>query len=200
MSLPSCLEPLYAAQEMRDTDRWAIEDRGIPGMELMERAGAAVAREVAALAPDGPVAVVCGKGNNGGDGFVIGRLLREAGREVRVLLAGDADGIKGDAAEAVRRLGPAPEPFVPESLQSAAVAVDALLGTGTTGAPRGAIGEAVEALAGAHAPGVALDLPSGVDASTGGVAGAAVRADLTVTFHGRKVGLWVNRAKAQAGE
>src|SRR4051794_13433678 len=200
MSVPSWLEPLYAAQEMRDTDRWAIEDRGIPGMELMERAGAAVAREVAALAPDGPVAVVCGKGNNGGDGFVIGRLLREAGRDVRVLLAGDADGIKGDAAEALRRLGADPEPFVPESLQSAAVAVDALLGTGTTGAPRGAIGEAVEALARTQAPVVAVDVASGVDASTGEVEGAAVRADLTVTFHGHKAGLWINPGKAYAGE
>src|SRR4051795_3325275 len=200
MSLPSWLEPLYAAQEMRDTDRWAIEDRGIPGMELMERAGAAVAREVDPLRPDGPVAVVCGKGNNGGDGFVIGRLLREAGRDVRVLLAGDADGIKGDAAEALRRLGSDPEPFVPESLQSAVVAVDALLGTGTTGAPRGAVGEAVEALARTQAPVVAVDVPSGVDASTGEVEGAAVRADLTVTFHGHKAGLWINPGKGYAGE
>src|SRR4051794_3244163 len=200
MSLPSWLEPLYAAQEMRDTDRWAIEDRGIPGMELMERAGAAVAREVDALRPDGPVAVVCGKGNNGGDGFVIGRLLREAGREVRVLLAGDADGIKGDAAEALRRLGADPGPFVPESLSSAAVAVDALLGTGTTGAPRGAIGEAVEALVRTEAPVVAVDVPSGVDASTGEVEGDAVRADLTVTFHGPKAGLGVNPGKAPPGE
>src|SRR3954467_3648006 len=113
---PPWLTPLPVAEEMRDTDRWAIEDRGIPGMELMERAGAAVAREIAALRPDGPVAVVCGKGNNGGDGFVIGRLLREAGREVRVLLAGDVDGIKGDAAEALRRLGAAPHPFRPGAL------------------------------------------------------------------------------------
>src|SRR3954470_14963375 len=105
MSLPSWLEPLYAAQEMRDTDRWAIEERGIPGMELMERAGAAVSREIEALRADGPVVIVCGKGNNGGDGFVVARLLREAGRDVRVLLAGDAEGIKGDAAEALRPLG-----------------------------------------------------------------------------------------------
>src|SRR5881394_1657464 len=130
------MAPLPVAEEMRETDRWAIEERGIPGMELMERAGKAVAREVAALRPDGPVAVVCGKGNNGGDGFVIARLLREAGREARVLLA-----------------------------------VDALLGTGTTGAPRGAIGEAVEALARAQGPVVAVDIPSGVDGSTGEVAG-----------------------------
>src|SRR3954464_11608783 len=109
---PPWLTPLPVAEEMRATDRWAIEDRGIPGMELMERAGAAVAQEIAQLRPDGPVAVVCGKGNNGGDGFVIARLLREQGREVRTLLAGDAEGIKGDAAVALRRLGAQPDPFV----------------------------------------------------------------------------------------
>src|SRR3954453_5900493 len=146
------MAPLPVAEEMRDTDRWAIEERGIPGMELMERAGKAVAREVVALRPDGPVAVVCGKGNNGGDGFVIARALRDSGRAVRVLLAGDAEGIKGDAAEALRRLGDQPEAFVPEALEHAAVAVDALLGTGSTGAPRGAIGEAVEALGRTSAP------------------------------------------------
>ena len=185
---------------MRDTDRWAIEERGIGGMELMERAGAAVAREVAALRPDGPVAIVCGKGNNGGDGFVVARLLREAGREVRVLLAGDAEGVRGDAAEALRRLGSAPDPFVPEALESAVVAVDALLGTGTTGAPRGAIGEAVEALSRAEAAVVAIDVPSGVDASTGAVAGPAVHAVVTVTFHAAKPGLWITPGKEHAGE
>jgi len=200
MALPDWLEPLPVAEEMRETDRWAIEERGIPGMELMERAGAAVAREVAALRPDGPVAIVCGKGNNGGDGFIVARLLREAGREVRVLLAGDAEGIRGDAAEALRRLGSAPDPFVPEALESAVVAVDALLGTGTTGAPRGAIGEAVEALSHAEAAVVAIDVPSGVDASTGEVAGAAVRADVTVTFHAAKPGLWITPGKEHAGE
>jgi NAD(P)H-hydrate epimerase len=200
MTLPGWLEPLYAAQEMRDIDRWAIEQRGVPGMQLMESAGAAVAREVAALRPDGPVAIVCGKGNNGGDGFVAARLLRKAGREVRVLLAGDAEGIRGDAAEALRRFGSAPDPFVPEALEHAVVAVDALLGTGSTGAPRGAIAEAIEALGRAGAPVVAVDVPSGVDASTGEVAGPAVRADLTVTFHAAKPGLWIAPGKEHAGE
>ena len=200
MSLPIWLEPLYTAQEMRDTDRWAIEERGVPSMELMEHAGAAVAREVAGLRPDGPVVFVCGKGNNGGDGFVAGRLLRAAGREVRVLLAGDAEGIRGDAAEALRRLGLPPDPFVPEALEHAAVAVDALLGTGSTGAPRGAVAEAIDALGRAGAPVVAVDVPSGVDASTGEVAGPAVQADLTVTFHAAKPGLWIAPGKEHAGE
>jgi NAD(P)H-hydrate epimerase len=200
MTLPAWLQPLPVAEEMREIDRWAIEVRGIPGMELMERAGAAVARDVAALHPDGPVAVVCGKGNNGGDGFVIGRLLREAGREVRVLLAGDADGIRGDAAEALRRLGSAPDPFTPAALEGAAVAVDALLGTGSSGAPRGVVAEAIEALGRSGAPVVAVDVPSGVDASTGEVAEPVVTADLTVTFHAAKPGLWINPGKQHAGE
>jgi NAD(P)H-hydrate epimerase len=194
------LDALPVAEEMREIDRWAIEEQGIPGMELMERAGAAVAREVAALRPDGPVVVVAGKGNNGGDGFIVARLLREAGRDVRVLLAGDADGIKGDAAEALRRLGQTPAPFDAGALAGAAVAVDALLGTGSTGAPRGVVAEAIEALGDTGVPVVAVDVPSGVDASTGEVAGPAVAADLTVTFHDAKPGLWITPGKDRAGE
>ena len=199
-ALPAWLEPLPVAEEMRDVDAWAIEQQGIPGMDLMEQAGAAVAREVAALHPDGPVAVVCGKGNNGGDGFVIARLLRDGGREVRTLLAGDAEGIKGDAAEALRRLGETPAPFARDALDGAAVIVDALLGTGSSGAPRGVIGEAIEAILAAGAAVVAVDVPSGVDASTGEVGEPAVRADLTVTFHAAKPGLWISPGKDHTGE
>jgi ADP-dependent NAD(P)H-hydrate dehydratase / NAD(P)H-hydrate epimerase len=198
--LPDWLEPLYVAEEMRATDAWAIEERGIPGMDLMEAAGTALAREVAALRPDGPVAIVCGKGNNGGDGFVAARVLREAGREVRVLLAGDAEDIRGDAAQALARLGGHPEPFAATALEGAAVLVDALLGTGSSGAPRGAAAEATEAIGAAGAPVVATDVPSGVDASTGEVADVAVRADLTVTFHAAKPGLWITPGKEHAGE
>jgi hydroxyethylthiazole kinase-like uncharacterized protein yjeF len=74
--LPDWCEPLLDAPQMRAVDRWAIEQRGIPSLDLMERAGQGVARAVEELAPDGPVVVVCGKGNNGGDGFVVARLLR----------------------------------------------------------------------------------------------------------------------------
>src|SRR3954447_5863170 len=194
------MAPLPVAEEMRETDRWAIEERGIPGMELMERAGKAVARQVVALRPDGPVIVVCGKGNNGGDGFVIARLLREAGRAVRVVLAGEPDGIEGDAAEALRRLGEQPQPFSARALEGAAVAVDALLGTGSSGAPRGVVAEAIEALDRAGGAIVAVDVPSGVDASTGEVSEPAVWADMTVTFHAAKPGLWIAPGKERAGE
>ena len=85
MSLPDWLEPLPDAAEQRGLDEWAIDELGVPGQYLMERAGTGLAELVAELAPSGPVAVVCGSGNNGGDGYVTARLLREAGRDVRVL-------------------------------------------------------------------------------------------------------------------
>ena len=86
--LPDWLSPLPDAERMRAIDRWAIDERGVPSLELMERAGAGVTRALERLVPDGPVAVVCGKGNNGGDGLVVARLLRDAGRAVTVICAG----------------------------------------------------------------------------------------------------------------
>ena len=212
--LPGWLDPLPDAQDMRATDAWAIEQQGIPSLELMERAGAGLARVVAEVAPDGPVAVVCGKGNNGGDGLVAGRLLREAGREVRILLLPAPDELRGDAAENLRRLGidpagdlpesvldaaPAVEPFSARRLDGAAVVVDAILGTGTSGPPRGAAAQAIEAINAAGAPVVAADGPSGADASTGEVAGPAVHATATATFAAAKPGLYVAPAKGLAG-
>jgi hydroxyethylthiazole kinase-like uncharacterized protein yjeF len=192
----SRLEPLPVAEEMRATDAWAIEERGIPGIELMERAGQALA---APADRDGRIVVASGSGNNGGDGFVAARVLRERGRDVTVLLAGDREKVSGDAAEALRRLGEDPAPFAPAALEGAAVIVDCLLGTGFSGEPRGPVGAAIEAIEAAPAPAVACDVPSGVDASTGAVVGAAVHAEATVTFHAAKPGLWINPGKEHAG-
>src|ERR687888_108361 len=109
MSRPRRLEPLPDAETMRGVDAWAIEQRGIPGLELMERAGEGMARVIADRVPSGRLAVVCGKGNNGGDGLVAARLLRQAGREVDVLLVWPPESLSGDAAEQLRRLpGDAP--------------------------------------------------------------------------------------------
>lgn len=199
--LPSWLEPLPDAAEMRATDRWAIEDQGVASLDLMERAGAGLARLVEDVAPDGPVAVVCGKGNNGGDGFVAARLLRETGREVRVLAAAELDEVRGDARANLDRLqGDAPAPFAPAALEGAACVVDALLGTGFEGAPRGIVAEAIEAINAAGSAVVSADVPSGVSASTGAVAGAAIRAGATATFAASKPGLWIHPGKANAGE
>jgi NAD(P)H-hydrate epimerase len=200
VSLAPWLRGLPDAERMRALDRWAIEERGIAGLELMERAGAGLADAVRALAPEGRVAVACGRGNNGGDGYVAARLLREQGRDVVVLAVGDVAELRGDAAESARRLpGEPPQPFAPERLAGAAVAVDALLGTGASGAPHGAVAQAIAALGDCGAPVVAADVPSGVDASTGEVAGMAVRAAVTATFAAPKPGLWIAPGKAHAG-
>jgi NAD(P)H-hydrate epimerase len=193
------LTPLYAAAEMRESDRWAIEERRVPSLELMERAAQGLAEVTAGVAPDGLAVIVCGTGNNGGDGFAAARLLHEAGRDVRVVLAGDPEKVSGDAAENLRRLTIPVAPWDPACLDGAAVVVDALLGTGFSGAVRGVVGEAVRALADVPAPVVACDVPSGVDASTGEVEGPAVRAVATATFHGPKIGLWVAPGKTYAG-
>jgi ADP-dependent NAD(P)H-hydrate dehydratase / NAD(P)H-hydrate epimerase len=199
-ALPDWLSGLPDAERMRATDRWAIEDQGIPGIELMERAGAGLATMAAELAPDGPIAVVCGKGNNGGDGYVAARRLRDADRDVRVLTVAPVADLKGDAAANAERLpGEPPEPFSAAALEPAALAVDALLGTGFSGAPHGPAGEAIEALNAWAGAVLACDVPSGVDASTGEVAGAAVEAVATATFAAAKPGLWINPGKAHAG-
>lgn len=206
-TLPDWLTGLLDAEEMRAVDRWAIEVRGVSSLDLMERAGAGVARVVERAAPDGPVAVVCGKGNNGGDGLVVARLLREAGRTVTVVCVAPLGEFSGDARANLERLGgEAPLELAEDgqsvevALAEAAVIVDALLGTGFQGEPRGAVGEAIEAVNAARAPVVSVDVPSGVDVSTGIASGAAVRATVTVTFHTGKPGLWIYPGKAHAGE
>jgi NAD(P)H-hydrate epimerase len=199
-ALPAWLIPLPDAETTRAVDRWAIEQRGVPSLELMERAGAGVARAVERTAPDGPVTVACGKGNNGGDGFVVVRLLRELGREVAMVGVCRPEELSGDARETLGRLGDRLlEPLTEGALARAAVIVDALLGTGFQGQPRGAVAEVIEAIEAAGAPVVSVDVPSGVDASTGVVAGVAVHASVTVTFHAAKPGLWIRPGKAHAG-
>jgi NAD(P)H-hydrate epimerase len=159
-----------------------------PTLELMERAGTATAE---ALVRDFPqartVSVWSGTGSNGGDGLVVARKLREAGRDAEVLLLGPEDKLKGDAAENLRRAREAGVPFV-DAASPADVVVDALFGTGFTGAPRREAAVRIEAMNAVGAPVVAVDVPSGVDASTGEVEGVAVAAAKTVTFHARKVG------------
>ena len=201
MSLPRWMVPLMDAAQQREVDRWAIEDKHVPSLDLMERAGAGLAEVVHKHAPNGPVAVVCGKGNNGGDGLVTARLLRDAGREVEVLLVWPAEWLSPDAAAMLQRLeGPAPVPFQHARLTRAHAVVDALLGTGFSGAPRDPIDRVIEAIDASRARVIAADVPSGVDASTGEVAGAAVTATATATFHRAKPGLFVHPGKARAGQ
>jgi ADP-dependent NAD(P)H-hydrate dehydratase / NAD(P)H-hydrate epimerase len=210
-ALPDWLTPLPDAETMRAVDRWAIEERGVAGLDLMERAGAGVARAVERVTPDGSVTVVCGKGNNGGDGLVVARLLREAGRNVTVVCVSPPGELLGDARENLSRLpGDPPRRFAAgerlgiaqqdSSAIDGAVIVDALLGTGFAGEPSGAMAEAIDAVNAAGAPVVSVDVPSGVHASTGVISDQAVRATVTVTFHAAKPGLWIRPGKAHAGE
>src|SRR5918998_716485 len=149
------LDPLFDAAEMRAADAWAIEDQGVPSLDLMERAGVGLAVVTAAAARPGPVRVVVGKGNNGGDGLVVARLLRSDGHQVDVLTAGSLDEPRAGAIAAINDQ---------------------------------------------EAPVVACDVPSGVDASSGEVEGDAVRATVTATFHGPKIGLHVAPGALHAGE
>ena len=201
-SLPGWLEPLYDAAEMRACDTWAIEDDGVPSIDLMERASLGLARLTARLARPGlPIRVVVGMGNNGGDGLAAARLLREEGRVVDVLAVAPLDERNGDALANLKRLpGEPPEQFDPDRLDGSGAIVDALLGTGFAGELRQPVARAIGAINAHDAPVIACDVPSGVDASTGEVLTDAVRADATATFHGSKVGLHVAPGAMHAGD
>jgi ADP-dependent NAD(P)H-hydrate dehydratase / NAD(P)H-hydrate epimerase len=188
MDLPGWLTPLPDSAQQRALDTWAIDERGISSETLMERAGTGLARLCAELVPDGVIAVVCGKGNNGGDGHVAARVLRELGREVRVIDVGAKDAS-----------------WSASDFEDAAAIIDALLGTGFSGAPRAPVSDAIEAINAAREGSprplvIACDVPSGVDASTGEVSGQAVKADSTVTFHAAKPGLWISPGKRHSGD
>jgi NAD(P)H-hydrate epimerase len=188
--------------EVRDVDRRAIEDFGLLGIVLMENAGRNAAALLHEMVPGASIAIACGKGNNAGDGFVMARHLENLGHDVRILLAGDPADHRGDAAtnwRVIERAGIPCERLADggaadweRSLAGAGCIVDALLGTGATGAPRGAIATAIESIdAVSRRQPVrvfAVDLPSGLDCDTGRPAGACVRADVTATFVARKIG------------
>ncbi len=182
--MESWLSPLYDAEGIRAVDLWAIAEQGIPEPELIEAAGTALAEAVAGLAPQGPVRIVCGKGNNGGDGLVAGRRLGAMGFEVDALELW-ADGPPGD---------------LDAWLEGSGAVVDAIFGTGFSAAPRQPAAAAIEAINRCRAPVIACDIASGVDASSGEVGGVAVEADLTVSFHAAKIGHRVAPGKWHTGE
>ena len=197
------LQPCLDADEMRATDAWAINDRGIPGLKLMETAGWAVAEAAAQTSRSGRAVVVCGKGNNGGDGLVAARALAEMGFDVDALLLAPADGLSDDARANLDRFGGAREVEpgeLPAATSGAGVIVDAIFGTGFAGTPRDPAAAAIDAMNEADAPVVATDIPSGVNASTGEVDGNAVAADVTVTFHAPKLGHWIAPGKEHTGD
>ncbi|GAB4561479.1 MAG: bifunctional ADP-dependent NAD(P)H-hydrate dehydratase/NAD(P)H-hydrate epimerase [Geothermobacteraceae bacterium] len=191
---------VLTAQQMRDLDRRTIEQVGIPGLVLMENAGRGCSERIRAAWPDltGPVLVLCGKGNNGGDGLVIARCLLQAGLPVSVVLLGERASVGGDAAANLaiwERLGQKVA-FVSEEEalatfldgQSPELIVDALLGTGLASEVRGLYRRAIDWINTVSSPVVAVDIPSGVDADNGRILGRAVRAEMTVTFAAAKIG------------
>src|ERR671914_2837004 len=198
------LRGLLDASRMREIDAWAIEERGVPSLELMEAAGRALAEAVREHAVSGVIRVVCGKGNNGGDGLVCARRLREIGFEVEPLLLWPAGEMSGDAAANLRRLGNGYREVdgeeIRRALSGSGAVVDAIFGPGFSGAPRDPAGVAVDAINAVDAPVIAADIPSGVDASTGVAEGAAVEAEATVTFHSDKLGHWIAPGRSLRGE
>jgi NAD(P)H-hydrate epimerase len=203
---------LLTSAEMRECDRRAIEDRGIPGPVLMERAGRGVERAIRARHPHlnrRRFWIVCGRGNNGGDGLVLARLLHDDGLNPRILLTDPVEEIAGDAALQIPPLRARGIPLEPltqeiqngiERLGADDILVDAILGTGFKGSLTGRKAEIVESINRTSATVVAVDIPSGLSADTGEMAGPAVRARLTVTMAFPKVCFLFWPARAHVGE
>lgn len=203
---------IVTAAQMHALDRRAITEAHIPSLTLMENAGTGVVKSMERVF--GPlagktVAVVCGKGNNGGDGFVVARLLTRKRARVRVLLMTDAGDLAGDAKTMYRRFvrmaGASAVHAVPSGDRTRAalgrsdLIVDALLGTGLSAPVTGQYRMAIEAINESGRPVIAVDLPSGIHGDTGAVLGAAVNAGLTVTFGLPKLGLYVGSGIDHAG-
>jgi hydroxyethylthiazole kinase-like uncharacterized protein yjeF len=202
---------VVSPEQMREIDRRAIEDLGISGALLMERAGEAVARAVLSLPESLPVHCFCGSGNNGGDGFVAARYLHQWGRDVTVWLLARASSLAGDARASYDKAKGAAVPIheLPDAdplerhlggARGGFIAIDALLGTGARGNPRGRYAEAVKVMNSAASNTVAVDCPTGLDAETGSVGDPCVMATITVTMGLPKTGLVLWPGLARVGE
>lgn len=200
-SLPSAL---YRAEQVRALDAVAIEELGIPGATLMERAGVAAFEALRRAWPEARrVSIVCGPGNNGGDGFVLARHAAGAGFSVRVGLLGDAARLGGDALGAHARMaeaGLSAEPYTSAVLDGAQVIVDALFGTGLTRTVEGEWAACIGDMNASGAPILAVDIPSGLHADSGRMLGSAVAAALSVTFIGLKQGMFTGDGRDCCGQ
>ncbi len=192
------IQPLFRTA-VRDVDRRAIEEYGISGLVLMENAGRGCVEILASLGCRGPVVIVCGKGNNAGDGFVIARHLDNRHVPVQLILLGSPEELRGDAAANYQIITRSQLPQIDLSkqfdtarfaseLNRAEWIIDALLGTGATGSPRAPLDEAIRLMNAASAKRLAIDLPSGLDCDTGQPADPTFRADHTCTFVAPKIG------------
>jgi ADP-dependent NAD(P)H-hydrate dehydratase / NAD(P)H-hydrate epimerase len=190
---------LLTADEMYMADKLAIEG-GISGVDLMENAGHAIVREMVSRLEPGPVAVLCGPGNNGGDGFVVARILSEAGWPTRLALLGDKSSLTGDAAHAANAWTKETEPLSADILQGAHHIVDALFGAGLSRPLSPEVATIVEAINASPATCVSVDVPTGIQGTTGQKTGAAVEAVFSVTFFRKKPGHVLMPGRAFCGE
>lgn len=198
---------IITRERSRELDRRAVEEYGMTGVMLMENAGRGTTDVLCRLGVSGPVVVVCGRGNNSGDGFVIARHLDLRGYEVRVVVLHDLSELRGDAAINYRVIEKSAIPILPwdskvlgTALPDAAWIVDAMLGTGATGDPREPYSTAIQALHESGVPILAVDVPSGLDCETGSPGEPTIRARHTCTFVAAKPGLLVANAAAYVGE
>ena len=198
--------PVLAPAAVRMLEQRVASDEGIPTAELMARAGAAAFALLRERWPQAQrIVVVCGRGNNAGDGYVLARHAYQAGLQVQVLqMPGErrstATGEGGDAAEALAALPVPVQSFEPGKLADADVIVDALFGIGLRGKPNAAAALVIAAINASHKPVLAIDIPSGLDAETGAGVGHAVHATATITFIAVKPGLISGRAVEAVGE
>jgi NAD(P)H-hydrate epimerase len=194
---------IYSVAAVRETDRAAIEDHGVPGYTLMTRAAAAAVREARERFPDARRwQIICGAGNNGGDGYVMARLAAHEGIVVSVLTLVDVDKLTGDAATAwgdFAAEGGVVMPWAGDLDDQADLLVDGILGSGLEREVGGEFADAVAKINAHPAPVLALDIPTGIHGDTGKVLGIAVRAAMTVTFVGLKSGLFLGDAPAHCG-
>jgi len=190
---------LLTPAQMGEADRLTIAD-GMPGIELMENAGRMVADAVSRRWSPRPLAVLCGPGNNGGDGFVAARLLAERGWPVRLALLGSSTALHGDAARAAARGPGAVEALQPAAIDGVALVMDGIFGAGLARPVDGAAGAVIEAIEERRLPVVAIDVPSGVDGASGEVRGIAPRAAVTITFFRKKPGHLLLPGRSYCGE
>lgn len=195
---------LYRAAQVRELDRLAIEEFRIPGATLMARAGGAAFDAITHRWPDARrLGVMCGVGNNGGDGYIVARLAHEAGCEVTVYQVGDHSKLKGDAlgaSVALQEKGVKPVAYSAQALDGFDVIVDAIFGTGLVREVSGEWLAAIEAVNNSGTAVLALDIPSGIHADSGRILGAAVHADLTITFIGVKQGMLTGHGLVYCGD
>lgn len=195
---------IYSVAAVRETDRTTIEDHGVPGYTLMTLAGEAAFQEARARFPDARRwQIICGAGNNGGDGYVVARLAAAKGITVSVLSLVDPGKLTGDAATACADFvsgGGVAQPWEGELDGRADLMVDGILGSGLEREVAGEFARAVNAINRHAAPVLALDIPTGINGDTGQVLGCAVRAAMTVTFVGLKCGLFLGEAPDYCGE